>query len=676
MIETGTTAMTYGGWEALRLLAAVLAYVPLLLLPGMGIAAGLDLLGFRGLPAPRQWLLGTLAGLALLPLVDSLLIRSVGPDAALALQGLVALAGFAWILRVRPSLRMSRRAVLVLAAWTLVVVFAWVDVEGAAGLQQPLLVLDGVKHVATTRAIAASGAPPIDPFFAREERAGYYFFFYALPALATTLGRSIIDARAAFCGLVVWTGIGLVALLDLILDRSGFVPEQARPRAWTWTLALLPAAGLDIAPVVRNAVTTGIWLPMPESWNEPIVWFVPSLLWVPHHVCALLAAWLGFLSLAEALDCTRGGGRPATTVLVAGAAFASCAGLSIWVALGAAGTMALWAACLAAERRWRAAATLMASGLAATAFALPYLLDLLANRADGRAGITLTIRRFGPLESLPLDPKPLHLARLALLPLNYYVEFGLFASGAILFWRVVARSASRSETARVLKLSLIASLALGSFLSSTLINNDLGWRIVLFAQLSAFIWTVAALSGEADQPTPARGRRPYWLIVALFLGGYATTAYGLVMLRAYPASGMAEMRFFNARPDVDRELRDAYWWANLHLAPDLVLQHDPAPERVFDFGLYSRHRVGVADAQAMLFGASASSVAQRVNDVLPVFMRSLPPQELRERAGKAGIDALVVSAQDPVWSDPASWVWSSKAAYASPLVRIVLVGDL
>lgn len=663
--------------DASGLLAAALLLVPLLVLPGFAIAGALNLLAFRDLSPTRRWGVAVLAGLALLPWLDATLIRFAGTAAAIAVTAALALLGLALAARQRCYPGWGWSGSLLIALWVAVVVVVWIDVDAGGGIRQPLLVTDLVKHAATTWAIAETGAPPVDPFFARETRAGYYYFFYALAALADVVGRPLVDARAAVGGLAVWTGLALFALLDRLLDRSGFVRDLDPVLVRRCALALLPAAGLDLIPVGWSGLSTGIWMPAIEWWNDQVAWWLTSLIWVPHHVAGLLAAWLGFLVLAG--EAERPGTPDVRRLCVAGAAFASCAGLSVWVAFGAVATAGLWLAWLGLERRWRTALLLLGAGLVALILASPHLADVLTNRADGRIGIGVAIRRFGPLEAFRLDPVSSALARLAVLPLNYYVGFGVFASGSLLFWRMAGRAgAHANEVGRLLTASAVASLLVGAFLASTIIANDLGWRVMLFAQAATFCWAVAAVARWTAERRAAglRGARPPALILALAATGYAASLHTLVWQRAYPWSGYADTAFVNARPDVDRALRQAYGWANEHLPPDLVLQHDPAPPRVFAFGLYSRHRVGVADREAQLFGANARAVQDRVDALLPVFMASLPAASVRERAAAAGIDMLVVSAADPVWQDRSSWLWSTKAAYENPLVRIVRVGDL
>jgi hypothetical protein len=130
-------------------------------------------------------------------------------------------------------------------------------------------------------------------------------------------------------------------------------------------------------------------------------------------------------------------------------------------------------------------------------------------------------------------------------------------------------------------------------------------------------------------------------------------------------------------PDIDDEIASAYQWANTHVSRDAVLQHNPVSDaRVLAFGLYGRNRTAVADKVAMMYGAPRTEVAARLAALGPIFTASESAAEARARAVANGIDVLVVSSTDPVWSDRTGWVWSSPALFASPHVRLIATRDL
>lgn len=658
--------------DACGVLVATLLGVPLILLPGYALGNLTGILGFRALCPGGRALCAATLGIGLLPILDSLLVQAAGiPVAVLANVGLglAALGPAIRGLRSRIDLAAAAGALALMLLWLGIVAYALIDIDTGTGLYQPVTVIDLVKHASLTRTIAEGGLPPLDPFFARPERAGYYYFFYTLCALVDSAGGALVNGRTAFAGMAFWTGIGLLGLLDRLLTATGLVRGASPRRVRLATLLLLPAGGLDILLVIRNRIETGLWIPMPEWLNEQVLNWPSSLVWVPHHVAGALAGWLGLLTLAEAADGQRR--APGATIVMAGIAFAACAGLSVWVCLGTVAAAGTWLALLTIERRWRDAGRLGAAGLVAALLAAPYLSGLLVSRSETGQAIVFAVRSFGPVEGMA-DGSVLNLLRLILLPLNYYLALGVFAAGAFLFWRIVPRSeAHASQAGRLLTIVAASSLLIGGFLRSAILYNDLGWRVVLLAQVATLVWTTVALTRVAGERLRLPG-----LVAPLLLLGYATTLYGFAGMRAYPASGVPSFAFLNGRPDIDRALRAAYTWAAAHLPRDLVMQQAPSAPRVFDFGLYGGQPVAVADREARLFGASQEAVATRLAQVEPIFRDVLDRDEVRRRGAAAGIGALIVTAQDAPWSNPDSWVWHGRPLYASPLVRILAVDDL
>lgn len=212
--------------DACGVVVATLLGIPLVLLPGYALGRLTGILGFRALVPGDRLLCGALLGIGLLPALDSLLIEAAGvPAAALA-------AGAAGLVALRPALRDLRdsrdRAALALALlWLGVVAYALIDVDTGTALYRPVTVIDLVKHAALTRAIVEHGLPPVDPFFARPERAGYYYGFYTLTALVDWAGGRLVDGRTAFAGLAFWTGLALLGLLDRLLAATGLVADAA-----------------------------------------------------------------------------------------------------------------------------------------------------------------------------------------------------------------------------------------------------------------------------------------------------------------------------------------------------------------------------------------------------------------------------------------------------------------
>ena len=328
--------------DVVGVLIATLLGLPLVVLPGYALGGLSGVLGFRELAPGRRLLCAALLGIGLLPFLDSALVAVAGVPAAALVSLAVATAALVPVVRTWRG-RVDGSACALMALWIGVVIYALIDIDTGDALHQPIGVIDLVKHAALTRSIVESGVPPLDPFFARPERVSYYYFFYTLCALVDWLGGTWVDGRAAFAGLAIWTGIALAGLLDRLIAATGLVREASPGLVRAAFVLLVPAGSLDIILVVKKRVATGIWRPIPEWLNDQVGGWFGSLLWVPHHVAAAIACWLGLLVLSEAADDgRRGRAGEAAAVVVAGAAFAACAGLSVWVCMGAVAAAGLW----------------------------------------------------------------------------------------------------------------------------------------------------------------------------------------------------------------------------------------------------------------------------------------------------------------------------------------------
>ena len=207
-----------------------------------------------------------------------------------------------------------------------------------------------VKHAAVVEQIAREGIPFSDPFFARTGIAGYYHYFYAWPAAIRWIAGPAVSATMAFGGAAFWTGIGMVALLWRILADAAFIRPGRSQRVLL--LAALPCfvAGADLLFMLLRYLVVHRIEPELDSWNTEIRTLSTSLLWVPHHVAAMMAAWTGMLLAARTPRQNRSS-RFWLSVAV-GAAFATMFGESVWIALTIAPLLAGWAIFRLTRQDW------------------------------------------------------------------------------------------------------------------------------------------------------------------------------------------------------------------------------------------------------------------------------------------------------------------------------------
>ena len=658
--------------ELAHVLVALIVLVALVTAAGALFARALGFPGFAQAGGLERVGLALLVGLAALPVVLDLAGR-FGPTAMAASALALALAGL-------PSLAPALRAPLPAGArfglaWGAVWIVAstafllpWPD--GAGGLVNSVFALDYVKHAEATAAVAGAGTPPWNPtFFTPGAHAAYYYFFYALTAAATLVAApSGVEPRHAAYAAAGLAAFALYALAEQLWRRAdadgamGVAPPR-RPVVG-WLIALLLVTGLDILPLARFALNGGLAaLPHdPEVWNEQVTAWTLSALWTPHHVAGLVAAFVGLLALA--------GPAPADArrVALAGLAFASMAGLSVYVALTAAVLAALWLAALLVWRRPADALRLVAAGLLALLLAAPWLKTLLGayGGAGGEAPIAFAIRG-GALMPQGVDNPLLRIPlQLVMAVAAYAVEFGVFLVGAWAFWTRAGRAGGANDVARLLVIGALASFLVGTFLRSTVLYNDLGWRAMLFAQMAALVWTLSAIRAGL-----LRDRAGPWMAAwACLILGYAPLVYALVQARRFPEQD-AQARLVN------RDERAAWTWANAHLPSGALVQAHANTERAYNFGLYSRNPAWIADHHVgRLFGASEQAVLARIGETIPLF--ETPQTSLaavRAFAARNGVSAIVVTAADPVFAAPGAWTAQARPAFSAPHARVYLMQD-
>ena len=627
------------------------AFSGILLCERLGRAHGLPTI--EGAWQRMGWAL--ILALALLPALDALLIRMVGIAGTLALHA--ALVVVALPLFPRRMTRIDWRLVALILFWWLLLAVAVVDFDIGDRLYQSLVAFDMVKHAATIESIAQHGLPLRDPFYARAEPAGYYYYYYIWGALVRWAGSGLIDSRMAFAATAFWSGLAFVALLWRVA-RDAKLIRIGRDRRFLLICALLCfVTGLDLVPAMLEYIATGSASRQVDYWSEEIRFALTTAMWVPHHLGSFIAVWCGVLLLLRAAAPS-----PAARFALAGLAgvsFASAFGMSTWIALGAAPALLLWAIV-----EWRRALPLLPlylafAGLVALILAAPQFADLIGGRVSDGFPLDLWIRRFHGFEYDSIGMTQMLLV-LALLPIGYALDFGLFGLGSNLYLRLYGRakaSVSPNEGAvrAFLLIGFATSLLLVGFVRSSIINNDFGWRAIWFAQFPAMLWTAAVAQNMALRSPFGRVRpgvlRPgaiWWLFLSIGLAGNAWDMAGLRI--KFPDHASIYPSPVNQHPRSDMAQRLAYEWSNEHLPHGAILQHNPAQRhRIFDFGLYGRNPVALADAAANLFGVSGAMARDRMNAIRPIFERPLTPAQISDIAGANHIDYLIFVDVDPVW---------------------------
>ena len=465
--------------DTLGTLKASLALLPFMFAPGYVLGWALDLFEFRRRRPILRLILAVPLTIAICPMLSYLLARYLEPGLwvfyiVVFAASVLLLAKEARRARLRsvsksPCPKYVWAALGLMALWGLAAIGSMVDLQIGDKLYPPIVAYDHSVRTALTAAISRH-VPPDNPFFAN---AGVPLRYHYLWLLFCSLPMKVfhLSPRCVVFSGVVWCGLGLICMIALGLKFLMRVQTDIE-RKTLLAVGLLCVTGLDILPTLYIWAETHSWLSDMEWWNDvQITSWVASLLWVPHHVAALIACFVAFLLLRHQADIQR---KWATgPVIVSGMTFASAVGMSVYVTFTFVVFVALWLLALIARKDWLEAAMFVGAGAVALLWALSYLLGL-RGPAGGAAFVEFEVRTF----NLGIDiaqqigfnlqtQSAVTLANLIFLPINYVLEFGFFlAVGALRLHQVVRGRVEASANELAAWTLVVTSFLIGTFLRS------------------------------------------------------------------------------------------------------------------------------------------------------------------------------------------------------------------
>jgi hypothetical protein len=258
-------------------------------------------------------------------------------------------------------------------------------------------------------------------------------------------------------------------------------------------------------------------------------------------------------------------------------------------------------------------------------------------------------------------------------------------------------------------LMLAAGLWVALMMRSTVIsNNDLSYRGVEIAQFILLIWGAVQLAGASPEThvvtstsSPGTVASPPfhlgWLAGLLLFLGLLSSTYQLAMLRFYLYGSdrygwtnpvIPQSEFGGRFGAINLRLREAYASLDRVLPPSAKVQFAPAPKLDLQFLFYSRYLpISMFPKCGIAFGGSEPQCFQLEARLGPLFGSVATPQDadslswkpidvptlksadaVRSLCRDLGIDALVVTSEDPVWNEPNGWPRQMKPVFTSDFV--------
>ena len=663
-------------------------------LPGYALGNLTDVLRFRTRTLAFQLAASVPLALAIGPIVAFTVGRWLSLTAVLGVNA--GLSAYALYLLARAVKKSSFNStdkkfpvfLGLIAIWLVIALVSLADIQIGRRLYFSTIAFDYAVRTEFTQAIATYGIPAQNPFtYPGHLVVLRYHYFWMIPcALVQRLGCGLVDARQAFIAGTLWCGMGLMSLIPLYLRV--FSPQGATNlyRRSVIGIALLGVTGLDILGALlmwwlHYVGLVGGVSPSVEWWNNQVDGWVYTMLWEPHYTCALIACLTGFLVLWDVPQ-NSGLRRRIVSGLVAGMAFATAAGAGIYVAMVFAVFLALWTLLTLAQRWYRDTGMFVVAGVTAVAFTIPYLRTLTSTKAGGGGGqlFHLTVRSFDLVELLlkifGFDrPWQILVGDLLTLPLNYFLELGVFFVAGWITWtrfRRRGRPATRYELAAFAMAA--TSIVICTFVKSSVItNNDLGWRGFLIAQFVLLLWAAELLSIPAAIPDASKS-----LLHLLLIVGAAGVVCDLASLRFFPVLSDAGVVPKIAWMTADRKLgertyanREAYEWLRARTSPRAIVQQSPnvAYQETF-WGLYGQRQTVAADrACGTGFGGDSDECAPTYARLDQLFSHGTS-ESFAAACRALPVDFFIAKDTDPVWHDRSSWVWNRPAIFENDFVRL------
>ena len=375
---------------------------------------------------------------------------------------------------------------------------------------------DYTTRIAVINAITRTGVPPVNPTYypGHPELLNYlYYYWYISPSIIDWIAGNFVNSRQAMIASVGWCGLCLMATLALYLRLR---KNHTNSKSWIAPLIgiqLFLISGVDVIPVLMIAISARLAIGQMifngriEGWNTPIMSWLNAVTWVPNHISATLQCITALLVVLVSLRGTTR--QKLSAVVIAGLAFASALGSSVWVTLTFAVAWIVWALILLLSNEDRKNFwVLTASGLLGAGLSIPYIASLISsggNSSGALLPIAFYVRPF--ILGVVLFPEKLQsLANFFLLPLNYLMELGFFFAISLHWFQYQKEQEAKNNpfvTAEIILLTTVVIIL--SFVYSTVIAiNDLGIRAWLLGQFVLLVWAVDVIQNwlGSDPPFP------------------------------------------------------------------------------------------------------------------------------------------------------------------------------
>ncbi len=597
--------------------------------------------------------------------------------------------------------RLQSISIYVAIGWSILSILSLIDIQWGDKLYYNVVSYDFTTRVAIINAMTRSGVPPINPsyFPGYPVRLTYLYYFWYIPcSLVDQLGGPWVNGRSAMIASVAWCGLGLMATIALYLRLRN--PGKG-PMAWKAGLlgsGLLLVSGLDFIPslflMVASRVFNGYSVLRGdiELWNDQITAWIGAVSWVPHHVAALIACLTGIMLVQFARG--KSTSRQFILMAIAGLAFASAVGLSIYVTLLFVVFWGIWLITLFLQKEYRLSLAMAFSGMVALIAITPFLAGLIRGGTPSSIQafpVAIAVRIFEPIAPFVLNfPSTIsNIIYLLFLPMNYILELGFFFVAGLLWVQQNGKDLWKNNPFQTAEIILVlVTVLIGSFVKSTVIgSNDLGWRVWLFGQFILLIWSVDVILRifpdlKVQKAAISFTNRKNWRALRILLIlGLITSIVDVLLLRIWPMFVDTGLAGFPNGFSTDTQLgkrtfaaREAYEFINRSTSEDVHIQQNPNDLLNRPIGLYADRPIATSGHTA--FGISQPEFLSRSALVAKIFVAETNWDEIDHSCQANFIDIIAVSDEDPLWRYLPALKEERNPLYENPFYAVYSCGNL
>ena len=455
--------------------------------------------------------------------------------------------------------------------------------------------------------------------------------------------------------------------------------------------------GLDIIPVVVAYLQGQPTDPDMEWWSQgQVSSWMDSILWVPHHLAALVCCVFGFLLVW--MSGATGWRQKVLCGVLAGIGFASSFGLSTYVSAAFGMVMVAW---LLWSLGWKEGRTkcpaLVIAGVVAVVLLVPYLGELRAAglTSEGKTSpLKISARRIIDPDSISALPGLKQMRRwnpkveertavLLLMVPGYAAELGFYAVIlTIVLWR---RRELDGEAERTAIMLVLSGLLVASFVQSSVIEtNDFGIRSMLVPQFFLLLLTGVLLDGTIK----VSRRSVRWVLGVTLAVGLVGTVYQAVLLRFYlPLEDRLQRQHLAGLAERNMALREVLHDIDARSPKMAVVQYDTQqPSMFFNFAQLLNTPRQTANGMPecdVAFGGDPGPCEEIKTELARLYLEPTgyvagvkveDASEARESCRRLGVGELVATKWDPVWRAREGWVWMLPVIAATDSVRVVGCG--